>query len=564
MGSTQNKNYKAYDVEKIWLKNYQKGVPHDIDPTVFSSLVDLFDTSCRQHNHHIAYANMGCELSFSALDTLSANFAAFLQGLGLKKGARVALMMPNLLQYPVALFAILRAGFIVVNVNPLYTQDELVYQLNDSGAEAIVVLANFAKTVEQSRPFTPSLRYVIVTELGDLFPPLKRIMVNTVVKYFKKMIPSYHIPDAICFNNALKQGKQGAFSSPKLTHADIAFIQYTGGTTGVAKGAVLTHGNLIANVLQASVWIAPLSIDTSDIIVTALPLYHIFSLTANCLTFLKFGAKNILITNPRDISGFIKEIKNTHFTAITGVNTLFNALLNHPKLSQVDFSKLKLALSGGMALQKSVSVRWREKTKAPILEAYGLTETSPAVAINPMYLAEYNGSIGLPLPSTEISIRDLEGNEVPQGLQGELCVKGPQVMSCYWQRDDETALVFWPDGFLKTGDLVKADENGFIYLLDRIKDMILISGFNVYPTEIEQVIGQMPQVLEVGVIGVKDKDMSEKVKACIVKRDETLTEEQVIAYTRKHLTAYKIPKIVEFYSELPKTNVGKILRRKLQ
>lgn len=564
MGSTQNKNYKAYDVEKIWLKNYQKGVPHTIDPTVFSSLVDLFDTSCRQHNQRIAYANMGCELSFSELDRLSAHFAAFLQGLGLKKGTRVALMMPNLLQYPIALFAILRAGLVVVNVNPLYTSDELVYQLNDSGAEAIVVLANFAKTVEQSRSLTPSLRHVIVTELGDLFPTIKRIAVNAVVKYIKQMVPSYAIADAIGFNDALKQGKQRSFVSTTLAHADIAFIQYTGGTTGVAKGAVLTHGNLIANVLQASVWIAPLSIDANDIIITALPLYHIFSLTANCLTFLKFGAKNILITNPRDISGFIKEIKNTHFTAITGVNTLFNALLNHPKWSCVDFSKLKLALSGGMALQKSVSMRWREKTKAPILEAYGLTETSPAVAINPMYLTEYNGSIGLPLPSTDISIRDLEGNEVPQGLQGELCVRGPQVMSCYWQRDDETALVFWPDGFLRTGDLVKVDENGFIYLLDRIKDMILISGFNVYPTEIEQVIGQMPQVLEVGVIGVKDKDMSEKVKACIVKRDATLTEEQVIAYARKHLTAYKIPKIVEFYSDLPKTNVGKILRRKLQ
>jgi long-chain acyl-CoA synthetase len=551
-------------MNKLWLKNYQQGVPHEIDPSTFSSLVDLFETSCGKHRDNIAYVNMGCELRFSALDTLSAHFAAFLQGLGLKKGARVALMMPNLLQYPVALFAILRAGFVVVNVNPLYTQDELVYQLNDSGAQVIIVMANFAKTVEQSRPHTPQLKHIVVTQLGDLFPSIKRILVNAVVKHIKKMVPSYTIPEAISFNQALEQGQVRSLSSVMLTHSDTAFIQYTGGTTGVAKGAVLTHGNLIANVLQASAWIAPLSINTNDIIVTALPLYHIFSLTANCLTFLNFGAKNILITNPRDITGFIKEIKRSHFTAITGVNTLFNALLNHPQFSSVDFSKLKLALSGGMALQKSVSIAWREKTHAPILEAYGLTETSPAVAINPMYLEEYNGSIGLPLPSTNISIRDLDGNELPLGEKGELCVKGPQVMAGYWQRDDETALVFWPDGFLRTGDIVMADENGFIYLLDRIKDMILISGFNVYPTEIEQVIGQMPQVLEVGVIGVNDENAVEKVKACIVKRDPTLTAEQVIAYTREHLTAYKVPKIVEFYEELPKTNVGKILKRQLR
>ena len=557
-------NNKGYYVNKLWLKNYQQGVPHEIDPNTFSSLADLFETSCRKHNNNIAYVNMGCELRFSTLDTLSAHFAAFLQGLGLKKGARVALMMPNLLQYPVALFAILRAGFVVVNVNPLYTQDELVYQLNDSGAQVIIVMANFAKTVEQSRPHTPQLKHIVVTQLGDLFPTIKRILVNAVVKYIKKMVPSYTIPEAISFNQALEQGQARLLSCVTLTHSDTAFIQYTGGTTGVAKGAVLTHGNLIANVLQASAWIAPLSIDTNDIIVTALPLYHIFSLTANCLTFLNFGAKNILITNPRDITGFIKEIKHSHFTAITGVNTLFNALLNHPQFSCVDFSKLKLALSGGMALQKNVSMLWREKTHSPILEAYGLTETSPAVAINPMYLTEYNGSIGLPLPSTNISIRDLDGKELPLGEKGELCVKGPQVMAGYWQRDDETALVFWPDGFLRTGDIVMADENGFIYLLDRIKDMILISGFNVYPTEIEQVIGQMPQVLEVGVIGVHDENASEKVKACIVKRDPTLTAEQVIAYTREHLTAYKVPKLIEFYEELPKTNVGKILRRQLK
>lgn len=378
------------------------------------------------------------------------------------------------------------------------------------------------------------------------------------------MVPAYHIPHAISFNDALMQGASGHLEPVHIDHQSIAFLQYTGGTTGVSKGAILTHGNMIANVLQASSWIAPLLKDGQDTIVTALPLYHIFSLTANCLTFIRAGAKNILITNPRDIAHFISEIKNSGFTAITGVNTLFNALLNHPKLHEIDFSKLKLALSGGMALQKSVALKWKEKTHTRVLEAYGLTETSPAVTINPMYLEDYNGSIGLPLPSTDLAIRDNEGKDVLPGEAGELCVKGPQVMAGYWQRPDETALVFTPDGFLKTGDIARMDEKGYVYLVDRKKDMIDVSGFNVYPNEVEQVISMHPGVLEVGVVGVFDEESGERVKACIVKRDSNLTSEEIIAHCREHLTGYKIPKIVEFYDELPKTNVGKILRRALK
>lgn len=552
-------------MDKIWLKSYQQDVPHEINVNEYSSLVELFSESCRKHANSPAYVNMGCSINFAQLDSLANQFAMYLQSLGLQKGARVAIMMPNLLQYPVAIYAILRSGYVVVNINPLYTSDELTSQMNDSGAEVLLVMANFIKTVEKSIPNMPFLKQIVITEIADLFPLVKRVLINAVVKYIKKMVPTFHIPNAISFKQALHHGnKQTNKYSIKITHEDIAFIQYTGGTTGVAKGAILTHGNMLANILQASAWIHPMSVGHTDIVITALPLYHIFSLTANCLTFLKAGAKNILITNPRDISGFIKEIKHTGFTAITGVNTLFNAMLNHPKFETINFSKLKLALSGGMALQKSVSMQWREKTKSPILEAYGLTEASPAVAINPMYLKDYNASIGLPLPSTDISIRDPEGNEVSLGEKGELSVKGPQVMPAYWQHPDETALVFWPDGYLKTGDIATMDEQGFIYLIDRIKDMILVSGFNVYPNEIEQVISLMPGVLEVGVIGVCDDDSVEKVKACIVKRDPTLTAEQVIAHAREHLTAYKVPKIIEFYQDLPKTNVGKILKRALK
>ena len=551
-------------MEKIWLKHYQKGVPPEISVNEHSSLTQLFEDSCHKFHDNVAFINMGTKITYGELDSLSRHLAVFLQQLGLKRGARVALMLPNLLQYPVALFAILRAGYIVVNTNPLYTADELTHQMNDSGAEAIIVLANFVTTVEKSLPKTPALKHIIITELGDLFPFMKRIIVNAVVKYIKKMVPSYNVPNAISWRYALKSGSKASLKPVEFHLRDIALLQYTGGTTGVAKGAMLSHGNLLSNVLQAFTWIAPLGIQENDLIITALPLYHIFSLTANCLTFVKTGATNILITNPRDMSKFIDTIKHSQFTAITGVNTLFNSLLNHPKFSEIDFSKLKLALSGGMALQRTVSMKWHEKTQARVLEAYGLTETSPAVTINPMYLEEYNGSIGLPLPSTELSIRNEDGHELPMGEKGELCVKGPQVMPGYWQRQDETDLVFWPDGYLRTGDIAVYDDKGFFYIVDRKKDMILVSGFNVYPNEIEQVIGMLPGVLEVGVIGVSAGDTGEQIKACVVKREPLLTADQIIAHTREHLTAYKIPKIIEFYTELPKSNVGKILRRALR
>lgn len=551
-------------MEKVWLKYYQKGVPHEINVNEHASIVSLFEESCRKYSKQVAYTNLGSNLTFEELDKKSRQFAIYLQQLGLKKGARVALMMPNLLQYPVALFGTLRAGYVAVNTNPLYTADEVIHQMNDAGAEVLIVLANFAKTVEKALPQTRTIKHVVVTQVGDLFPTAKRLIVNAVVKYIKKLVPAYKLTEAISFNQALHLGTKSTFKPIEVDHHDIAFLQYTGGTTGVAKGAILTHGNMVANILQASAWINPLGISNQDIIVTAIPLYHIFSLTANCLVFLKAGAKNILITNPRDMPHFIAEIKNSGFTAITGVNTLFNALLNNPKFNEINFSKLKLALSGGMALQKSVSLKWREMTHTRVLEAYGLTETSPAVTINPMYLEEYNGSIGLPLPSTDISIRNELGVEVPLGESGELCVKGPQVMAGYWQRPDETALVFTSDGFLKTGDIAQVDENGYVYLVDRKKDMIVVSGFNVYPNEVEQIIGMLPGVLEVGVVGVVDAESGERVKACVVKRDPELTAAQVIAHCREHLTGYKIPKIVEFYSELPKTNVGKILRRALK
>lgn len=551
-------------MDKRWYEHYQQGVPHDIDASSYSSLVTLFKESCSAHAHKIAYSNFGHEITYAELDKLTRNFAAYLQQLGLEKGARVAIMLPNLIQYPVAIFGILRAGYIVVNTNPLYTADEVIHQMNDSQAEAIIVLANFAKTLEKALPSIPSLKHVIVTEIGDLFPTFKRLTINFVLKYIKKMVPSYSIPHAVSLRYTLLEGEQSTLHQVELNHEDIAFLQYTGGTTGVAKGAMLTHGNLISNVLQAYNWIKPLALHDDDIIVTALPMYHIFSLTANCLTFLKIGAKNILITNPRNIGQFINEIKHSKFTAFTGVNTLYNAMLNNPKFKEIDFSRLKLSLSGGMALQKSVSLRWHEITKSRILEAYGLTETSPAVTINPMYIEGYNGSVGLPLPSTDLSIRDNDGNEVPIGAPGEICIKGPQVMPGYWKRPDETALVFTKDGFLKTGDIGRMDEEGFIYLVDRKKDMIVVSGFNVYPNEVEQVIGMHPGVLEIGVVGILDAESGERVKACIVKKDPNLTAEQIIEHCREHLTAYKIPKVVEFYEELPKTNVGKILRRALK
>lgn len=550
-------------MEKIWLKHYEKDVPYEIS-SEYGSLVQLFDAACQKFPGHTSFVNMGVAITYDELNTLSNEFAAFLQNQGLKRGTRVAIMMPNLLQYPVVLIGILKAGLIVVNTNPLYTKDELVHQLNDSETESLIVLANFAQTVEKALPELKTLKQIIITEIGDLFPPVKGFIVNSVVKYVKKMVPAYNIPNAIKFKDALKEGKNQKLDRPELTHEDIAFLQYTGGTTGVAKGAILTHGNMLSNIAQAQAWLKPKNITDEEVVIIALPLYHIFSLTANCLTFLNKGAKHILITNPRDIKSFIKDIKDSKFSIISGVNTLFNALLNNPDFKNVDFSAIKIALAGGMALQKSVSAKWRELTNSSIIEAYGLTETSPAVTINPFYVIEYNGSIGLPLPSTDISIRDDAGNELPLGEKGELCIKGPQVMTGYWKRDDESEKVFWPDNFLRSGDVATVDEKGFIYLVDRKKDMILVSGFNVFPNEVEQVISMMPEVLEVGVIGVKDKESGEKVKACIVKKDTSLTKEAVIAHCREKLTPYKVPKVVEFFDDLPKTNVGKILRRALK
>ena len=551
-------------MDKLWLEQYPDGVPHTIDTNAYSSLTALFDEVCRQHKDRTAYINFGHQLTYSKLEALSRAFSAYLQSLGLNQGARVAIMLPNVLQYPIALFAILRAGYVVVNTNPLYTADEISYQMNDSHAEAIIVLANFAKTVEKALPSMPHLKKVIITEVGDVLSSVKRTAINSVLKYLKKQVPPYQIKNAISWRRALTLGKKKSFEAPALSHENLAFIQYTGGTTGISKGAMLTHGNLVANVMQAFAWITPVGVSHKDIIITALPLYHIFSLTANCLTFFKAGATNVLITNPRDIKSFIKTIKNTHFTAITGVNTLFNALINHPKFTQIDFSKIRLVLSGGMALQKSVAEAWHQKTGSHILEAYGLTETSPAATINPLNLKTYNASIGLPLPSTDIAIRDENGNDLAVGEAGELCIKGPQVMLGYWQRADESSLVFWPDGFLRTGDIAKVNQQGFVYLVDRKKDMILVSGFNVYPNEVEQIISLMPGVLEVGVVGILEASGTEVVKACIVKRDASLTEEQVILHCRKHLTAYKVPKILAFYDDLPKTNVGKVLRRELK
>lgn len=550
-------------MEKVWLTQYQDGVPQTINSNEYSSLVDLFEESFKKNSSKVAFINRDVAMTYEELEIKSRNFAAYLQNLGLKKGSRIAIMMPNLLQYPIALLGILRAGFIVVNTNPLYTPDELIHQMKDSGAEVIIVLANFAHTLEKALPHT-DIKHIIVTEIGDIFPSWKRVAINAVVKYIKKMVPAYHFEKKVDFNTSLQIGESLPFQTVELDHQSIAFLQYTGGTTGLSKGAILTHGNMIANILQAYTWVSPVDIDGDDIIITALPLYHIFSLMANCLTFIKAGAKNILITNPRDLNYFIKSIKNTQFTAITGVNTLFNALLNHPKFQTIDFSKLKVALSGGMALQKGVAIKWQEQTHTRILEAYGLTETSPAVTINPLYLEKYNGSIGLPLPSTDISLRDEEDNEVAIGESGELCVKGPQVMAGYWQRPDETALVFTKDGYLKTGDIAKVDEKGFFYLVDRKKDMIDVSGFNVYPNEVEQVISMHPGVREVGVVGVMQGDLGERVKACIVKRDPNLTPDDIINHCKEHLTGYKIPKIIEFYPELPKTNVGKVLRRALK
>ncbi|KON80146.2 long-chain-fatty-acid--CoA ligase [Azoarcus sp. PA01] len=551
-------------MEKIWLQSYPPGVPAEIDPTEFSSIGDLFSRSVRQFGDRIAYINMGKGVSYAELDRLSAGFAGYLQGaLKLPKGARVALMMPNMLQYPIAMFGVLRAGYVVVNVNPLYTARELEHQLRDSGADTIVIVENFASTLEQVLPKV-RMTHIVVTSLGEMLGFPKSLVVNLVVRHVKKLVPSWNLPGHVSFSAALSRGAAFPLEPVSVGHDDIAFLQYTGGTTGVAKGAVLTHGNIIANLQQAHAWIGPFVHEGEEIIITALPLYHIFSLTANCLTFFKLGATNVLITNPRDIPGFIKELAKYKFTAITGVNTLFNALLNNPDFAKLDFSRLHIALGGGMAVQQQVADRWRRVTGKPLIEAYGLTETSPAVTINPLDLPAFNHSIGLPVSSTEVSIRGDDGSEMPLGQPGELCVRGPQVMREYWNRPEDTANVFTPDGFLRTGDIATIDEKGFVRIVDRKKDMILVSGFNVFPNEIEDVVASHPGVLEVAAVGVPDERTGEAVKVFVVRKDPSLTRETIIAHCRESLTAYKVPRLVEFRDELPKTNVGKILRRLLR
>jgi len=550
--------------ERPWLAQYPAGVPAEIDVDEFPSIPAVLEQSIRRYGDRPAFTNMGKSLTYGEIDQLSRQFAAYLLGeLKLKKGDRVAIMMPNCLQYPIATFGVLRAGLTVVNVNPMYTPRELKHQLIDSGTSVILVLDNFARTVQDVVADT-QVRQVITTGLGDMLGFPKGAIVNFVLRNVKKMVPDYDIPSAVRFKDTLTLGRLHELPEVSITHDDIAFLQYTGGTTGVAKGAMLTHRNLVANMQQAAAWVGSAVTPGKEVIVTALPLYHIFALTANGLVFMKFGAKNILITNPRDMPGFVKELKKEPFTAITGVNTLFNGLLNTPGFDQIDFSSLHTTLGGGMAVQRAVAERWKQVTGVTLIEAYGLTETSPAACINPMDLAEYNGAIGLPVPSTDACVKGEDGRQLAGGEVGELCIKGPQVMKGYWNRPEDTAASIDADGWLHTGDMAKMDEQGFFYIVDRKKDMILVSGFNVYPNEIEDVVAMMPGVLEVAAVGVPDEKSGEAVKLVIVKKDPGLTADQVKAHARANLTGYKQPKFVEFRDELPKTNVGKILRRELR
>lgn len=551
-------------MEKIWTRHYCPGVPAQIDASSVKTVVELFEDSCQRYAAQTAYINMGVALSYKELDRKSLEFARYLRSAGLAKGDRVALMMPNVLQYPITLFGTLRAGCVVVNCNPLYTPRELAHQLKDSGAKMIVVLENFAHTVEKVLDQT-AIEHVVVTPLGEMLGAVKGSVVNMVVKHIKKMVPAYRIAKAINLKCALSQGRDHTQPLDKVSLSDTAFLQYTGGTTGVAKAAVLTHQNIGANVAQAIAWISPAVSPGKEFIVTALPLYHIFALTANCLTYMCVGAQNLLITNPRDFSAFIKEwSRYPEITTFTGVNTLFNALMNQPAFASLDFSKLHLTLGGGMAVQKSVADRWQKMTGCPLIQAYGLTETSPAATINPIHNQPFNGSIGLPIPSTEVSIRDEAGKELGFSEIGEISLKGPQITAQYWQQPEETRMVFWEDGFLKTGDMGYINEEGYVFLVDRKKDMILVSGFNVYPNEIEDAVMLHPGILEAAAIGIADEQCGEVVKLFVVAASPDVTEQSILAHCREHLTSYKMPRQIEFRSELPKTNVGKILRRALR
>jgi long-chain acyl-CoA synthetase len=553
-------------MERIWLKQYPPGVPADIDVTQYASLVELFEESFAKFSDRKAFICMDKSISYRDLDEMSLAFAAYLQSKGLKKGARVALMMPNVLQYPIATAAVLRAGYAVVNVNPLYTPRELEHQLKDSGAEAIVVLENFAHTVQQVIGHT-AVKHVIIGSMGEMLG-LKGVIVNLVVRRVKKMVPAYSLPGATGFNDAIAAGRGVKFNKPKMAPDDVAFLQYTGGTTGVSKGATLLHRNIIANVLQNDAWLqpalaAPPHVDQL-LIVCALPLYHIFALTACFLLAVRAGGTNLLIPNPRDIAGFIKELTKYQVNSFPAVNTLYNGLMHHPDFKKVDFSNLKISNGGGMAVQRPVAEQWKQLTGCSIAEGYGLSETSPTLTCNTATSIEFNGSIGIPVPSTYISIRDDDGNEVPFGEPGEICAKGPQVMAGYWNRPDETAKVMTADGYFRTGDIGVMTPDGYTKIVDRKKDMILVSGFNVYPNEIEEVIASHPGVLECAVIGVADERSGEAVKAFVVKKDPNVTAEDIIKFCREQLTAYKVPKLIEFRTDLPKTNVGKILRRQLR
>lgn len=549
-------------MEKIWLNHYDSRVAPEIDPDRYASIIDILDESVAKYGEKTAYINMGQTISFSELDSLSRQFAAYLMNNGFKPGDAIAIMMPNLLQYPVALFGILRAGMTVVNVNPLYTARELKHQLNDSQAKAIIIVENFAHTLDKVVADT-GIQEVLLTSLADMLPAPKRWVVNFVVKHVKKMVPSYSLSGANSFMSALKAGEKLTYERPEINNQDLAFLQYTGGTTGVSKGAMLTHRNMIANLEQVSGLLSTVITPGKDLVVTALPLYHIFALLANCLLFLKFGCPNLLITNPKDMPGFVKELEKYPFAILPGVNTLFNGLLNTPGFSELDFSHFKFGLGGGMAVQRPVAEKWQKVTGTVLLEGYGLTECSPVVAVNPPQLEAYKGAIGLPVPSTDIMLIDDNGNEVGVGESGELWVKGPQVMKGYYNRPEASDEIL-KDGWLATGDIARCDEEGYFYIVDRKKDMILVSGFNVFPNEIEEVAAMHDAVLEVAAIGVPHDVSGEVVKLFIVRKDDSLTAEAVITHCRSHLTGYKVPKHVEFKEELPKTNVGKILRRELR
>jgi len=551
-------------MEKLWLNSYEQGVNAEIDITQYSSISDVFRQSVEKFEHQPAFQNMGKTLTYAEVGKLAENFASYLQNvLKLPRGERVAIMLPNLLQYPIALFGILQAGLVAVNTNPLYTPRELEHQLKDSGATTIIVLENFANTLELVLPRT-QIKHVIVASVGEMFGFFKGTLMNFVLRKIKKMVPEYRISGAIPFQTTLKEGAAHTFRPVTLTREDTALLQYTGGTTGVAKGAVLSHGNICANMLQAKEWIKNQLREGKETVIAALPLYHIFALTVNLMIFTNAGSKIILITNPRDMKGFIGELKKERISVFIGVNTLFNGMVNQPDFATVDFSNLRLTLGGGMATQKAVAEKWKKITGTPIVEAYGLTEASPGVCCNPLNIEAYSGGIGLPVPSTEVELRDADGNEVGIGQPGELWVRGPQVMQGYWNRPEETAKTIDARGFLETGDIAVMDEKGWLKLVDRKKDLIVVSGFNVYPNEIEEVISHNDKVMEVACIGVPNEKTGEALKVFVVKKDPSLTKEELIEFCRTELTAYKVPKDIEFREELPKSNVGKILRRELR